>query len=53
MTLPCHLLLLVAVDIGQPSEEQMRSLLYVSYSERVDLQRTAALCFAEISARSK
>ena len=43
----------LAVDIGQPTEEQMRSLLYVSYSERVDLQRTAALCFAEISDRSK
>ncbi|XP_065195940.1 uncharacterized protein LOC135827357 [Sycon ciliatum] len=42
-----------SVDIGQPTEEQMRSLLYVSYSERVDLQRTAALCFAEISDRMR
>ena len=40
---------------GYPSlsDDKLQSLCTLAYSENVDLQRSAALCFSEISERSE
>ena len=45
----------VSADSKDPSinAERLRALCILTYSDNVELQRSAALCFAELSERSE